>query len=152
MFSIHHSALIAAASYAAGLAIGYALPADVMPSEAGATLALYAQAVALVAFLLIVAAIQRHMGVPLDANVTATPPTLCTTGVFRYSRNPIYLAFLLPLAALGLHSLWAALISIVLYVTTTTWFVIRKEEKALSAMFGAAFEDYKRTTPRWILI
>jgi protein-S-isoprenylcysteine O-methyltransferase Ste14 len=94
--------------------------------------------------------IQRHMGLSVRANRTEMPDALCTTGPFRYSRNPIYLAFIGPLAALGYYSPLAAAASIVAYVLSTTRFVIRDEEQSLRAKFGASFESYRSRTPRWI--
>lgn len=105
---------------------------------------------AIAAFFLAVAAIQRHMRLSLLANRFGTPGELVTTGAFRLTRNPIYVAFLVPLASLAYFSLAAALVAIVFYVTTMTLTVIAREERALAARFGAAYADYARRTPRWI--
>ena len=92
------------------------------------------------------------MGVGIATRETMTPPRLCTTGVFRVTRNPIYLAFTLPLAALGALSVAAATLTLALYLTLITRLVIRGEERALAKTFGAEFESYARRTPRWLLV
>jgi protein-S-isoprenylcysteine O-methyltransferase Ste14 len=147
---IHLSAIIAFACYVVGVALCVlASPttlADLLDGGTGR----YVQLLALAAFIIVVAAIQRHMGISLRASQTKTPGELCTTGPFNYTRNPIYLAFIVPLAALGYFSLWAAAISIGLYVLAITRFVLLNEERVLRSKFGTAFEIYCSRTPRWI--
>ncbi len=52
-------------------------------------------------FLLSVLLIQRHMRLSFLASTFGKPQALVISGMFRYSRNPIYVAFLLPLASLA---------------------------------------------------
>ena len=149
---IHLSAIIAFACYAVGAAICVlASPATLADLLAGGT-GPYVQLFAMAAFIVVVAALQRHMGISLRASQTKTPGELCTTGPFKYTRNPIYLAFIIPLAARGYFSVRAAAISIALYVLAITTFVLRNEERVLRSKFGAAFETYCSRTPRWIFI
>ena len=130
---IHLSAIIAFACYAVGAAICVlASPATLADLLAGGT-GPYVQLFAMAAFIVVVAALQRHMGISLRASQTKTPGELCTTGPFKYTRNPIYLAFIIPLAALGYFSVWAAAISIGLYVLAITTFVLRNEERDFEA-------------------
>ncbi len=76
---------------------------------------------------------------------------LITDGIFRYSRNPIYLAFLLLLIgwALFLANLWALLLCppFVLYLNH---FQIQEEERALESHFGERYLDYKSRVRRWL--
>lgn len=76
---------------------------------------------------------------------------LVTTGLYRISRNPMYLALGLVLLAWGLwlgHPLSLGLIPLwVLYITQ---FQIKPEEEALRAKFGADYETYCRRVRRWI--
>jgi protein-S-isoprenylcysteine O-methyltransferase Ste14 len=77
--------------------------------------------------------------------------SLVTTGVFAYSRNPIYLGDLLLLAAwamwLGNAASLSLLAAFVAWITLTQ---IRAEEAALRARFGADFDDYCRRVRRWL--
>jgi protein-S-isoprenylcysteine O-methyltransferase Ste14 len=93
----------------------------------------------------------------LRARTTVNPlhperaSSLVTTGVFAYSRNPIYLGDLLWLLAWGL---WlgnaAALPLVMLFFVWITLLQIRAEEAALHVRFGAAFETYCRRVRRWM--
>lgn len=85
---------------------------------------------------------------PTKPNSTST---LVKTGIYRVTRNPMYLGFLLIL--LG----WAAFLSNVLapvvafaFVPYMNRFQISPEEKTLSAMFGAEFSAYESKVRRWL--
>ncbi|NAY90653.1 isoprenylcysteine carboxylmethyltransferase family protein [Muricauda sp. JGD-17] len=75
---------------------------------------------------------------------------LVTTGVYRYTRNPMYLAMLLFLLAFGLklgnafNTLLAA--GFVYYMNH---FQIKHEEEALTTLFGKKYRMYCMETRRW---
>jgi protein-S-isoprenylcysteine O-methyltransferase Ste14 len=77
--------------------------------------------------------------------------TLVIVGVYRWTRNPMYLGFLLLLCGLAFfvsNVLAAALLpGFVLYMTR---FQIRPEERALETRFGSDFVAYKGRVRRWI--
>lgn len=77
--------------------------------------------------------------------------TLVTGGIFRLTRNPMYLGMALVLAAwavrLGDGGSVLLLAGFVAYIAR---FQIAPEERALRARFGADFEDYCRRVRRWI--
>ncbi len=81
----------------------------------------------------------------------AEPTALVTTGPYRLSRNPMYLALLLLLCAWGmaLGSL-AALAGPPLFVLAITRMFIRREESRLASQFGEAYGAYRRHVRRWI--
>lgn len=76
---------------------------------------------------------------------------LVTTGVYRYSRNPIYLGMLCCLLA---WAVWLAhllaLVYVWLFAVYLTRFQIKPEERALRQKFGEAYEAYARSVRRWI--
>lgn len=76
---------------------------------------------------------------------------LVAAGIYRYSRNPMYLSLLLALAAWAtwLGSLAAAVI-VPGFVWAMNRWQIRPEERALAALFGAEYEAYRRSVRRWI--
>lgn len=76
---------------------------------------------------------------------------LVTCGVYRYSRNPMYLGLLLLLTgwAVFLGSM-VALIFPPLFVWVITTHQIRWEEQALEKMFGEEYLDYKRKVRAWL--
>ncbi|MEO7964697.1 MAG: isoprenylcysteine carboxylmethyltransferase family protein [Gemmatimonadaceae bacterium] len=76
---------------------------------------------------------------------------LVTTGVYRLTRNPMYLGtlFLLLAFAARLSSPVAALValSFVVYIDR---FQITPEERVLRDRFGSAFDRYRQSVRRWI--
>ncbi|WOF75213.1 isoprenylcysteine carboxylmethyltransferase family protein [Parvibaculaceae bacterium PLY_AMNH_Bact1] len=79
------------------------------------------------------------------------PRKLVTSGLFRFSRNPIYLGFVLLLlgVAIGLGSLAPFLMVAVFFVVANLWY-IPFEEKNMEDMFGTDYLEYKKRTRRWI--
>lgn len=79
------------------------------------------------------------------------PDALITTGVFRFSRHPVYLA--LVLSALGLGCLLDAVTflpgSLVLGVVLDRC-VVPDEERQLQATFGETYRRYRERTRRWL--
>jgi protein-S-isoprenylcysteine O-methyltransferase Ste14 len=77
--------------------------------------------------------------------------SLVVVGVYRWTRNPMYLGFLIVLLGLGAFLAsplaFAAIPPFVLYMTR---FQIRPEERALEARFGTDFAAYKGRVRRWI--
>lgn len=104
-----------------------------------------------VVFLLAVVVLQRCLKRSLDAMAYDLPTRLATSGPFRYSRNPIYVAFLAPIASISVYSVPAAIATAIIYMTLVTVVVIRAEERVLAARFGAEYEAYRANTPRWFL-
>lgn len=143
------SAWISGLAYAAGLVLAAS------PAMAAEILSLGPRLWVLIAsfaaFIACVLLIQRHMRLSLLADSFGAPRFLVTDGVFRYTRNPIYVAFLLPLASIAVFSVWAAAVAILLYVAAMTLTVIRKEERDLLSAFGRNYESYAAGTPRWLL-
>ena len=77
--------------------------------------------------------------------------SLVTQGVFRLSRNPMYLGFALLLAgaAFLLGSLTPFLVIPVFIFLIEKRFIL-VEEKMLTAKFGQAYLDYQARVRRWI--
>ncbi len=79
------------------------------------------------------------------------PRHLLTHGLFRLSRNPIYLADALLLV--GLYVFWNALVAlplVPLFMYLIYKRFIRVEEIRLQHLFGEEYADYKKRTRRWI--
>lgn len=79
------------------------------------------------------------------------PAVLVTTGPFRLSRNPIYLADLLILVGWGgwIGSIWPWLAAPMFAVLIERLF-IRQEEAALAAAFPEEFAAWSSRVRRWI--
>jgi protein-S-isoprenylcysteine O-methyltransferase Ste14 len=79
------------------------------------------------------------------------PQTMVTDGLFRISRNPMYLGFLVALIGvwLMLGSLTPLLVVIMFFLVIDTRF-IPYEESRMRQVFGQAYEQYTRRTRRWL--
>ena len=77
--------------------------------------------------------------------------TVVSTGVYRITRNPMYLGMALILLGLALYlaSPWALLGPLV-FAAFITRFQIQPEERALTARFGAAYTAYCTQVRRWL--
>jgi len=80
-----------------------------------------------------------------------TPSTLMTTGIYRLSRNPIYLAMAIILlgAALTTANLVTFLIPFI-FIGIITELFIKPEERILAQEFGEPYAQYQHQTRRWI--
>ena len=77
--------------------------------------------------------------------------SLVVRGIYRWTRNPMYLAMLLVLVGWAcIVANWAALAMLPLFVAYLNRFQIVPEERALHARFGAEFENYRRKVRRWL--
>lgn len=85
---------------------------------------------------------------PMDPSVAST---LVSTGIYRYSRNPMYLGFACWLAASAvLLGNVAALLLVAVFVVYMNRFQIVPEEHALGTRFGEAFDRYRSDVRRWL--
>ena len=80
-----------------------------------------------------------------------TASSLVMNGVFKYTRNPMYLGLLLILIYLSLifNVVGGCLVSLgfIIYITK---FQIIPEEVAMEKLFGNQFLEYKQQVRRWI--
>lgn len=77
--------------------------------------------------------------------------SLCTSGPFRFSRNPIYVGdwFILAGVSLLLATVWPLLFAPLIWALLR-YGVIRHEEAHLEAKFGDAYLNYKMRVRRWL--
>ena len=77
--------------------------------------------------------------------------SLVSSGIFKYSRNPMYLGMLIILLALSFkfNLVGGIVISLFFYLFITK-FQILPEEEAMNELFGDEFIEYSNRTRRWI--
>ncbi|MFP4166036.1 MAG: methyltransferase family protein, partial [Opitutales bacterium] len=74
-----------------------------------------------------------------------------TDGVFRYSRNPLYLGEVLMLLGLAaLLGTWQALLPIPVFLAIIQWMFILPEEQLLKNRFDAQYAAYCNRVRRWL--
>lgn len=76
---------------------------------------------------------------------------LVTSGVYRLSRNPMYLGLVITLAGWAIHLPWplafAGPLAFALYIHH---FQILPEERILASVFGNEYEHYRSHVRRWL--
>ena len=77
--------------------------------------------------------------------------SLVTSGIYRVTRNPMYVGLLLVLVAWAafLAAPWA-LVGPLAFVIYMSRFQIRPEERVLESKFGKPYEDYRAKVRRWL--
>jgi len=84
--------------------------------------------------------------------VPGQPSTaLIIEGPYRFTRNPIYIAFILAYFGLAiiLTSLWVLLLLIPVVVVLQRG-AVKPEENYLERQFGETYRKYKSRVPRWL--
>lgn len=132
------------------IAVSYLLPGL---SYDNSILKILAYVIGLAGILLLLMAVAAF----LKARTTVNPhkpesaSKLVTTGLYRISRNPMYLAMaMLLVAGATLLGNWAAFIGPVTFVALITHLQIKPEEDVLLSQFGDAYTAYCQQTRRWI--
>ena len=93
----------------------------------------------------------RRAGTTIDPVRIDRASSLVTGGIYRLTRNPMYVALSLLLTAwavwLGGTLVWAGPILLVLWLDR---FQIRPEERAMAARFGEDYHRYRSEVRRWL--
>jgi protein-S-isoprenylcysteine O-methyltransferase Ste14 len=140
--------LVYLTAIALGLAVHFVWPVPLVSRSISTPVGLI---VTLAAAALFVSAVRtlRAAGTPIPSNRPTT--TIVRTGPYRFTRNPIYLAF--SLFQLGL-SLWVnslgLLLTLIPAVALMALVVIPREEAYLEARFPSDYLPYKSSVRRWL--
>lgn len=105
----------------------------------------------LLGLVLMAVAVLQMLGARTSFIPRRDPQALVTGGVFRISRNPIYLGDAMVL--LGAILCWGGLLAlplVPLFILLITQRYIKDEESRLCAGFGAAYQAWAARVPRWI--
>jgi len=99
---------------------------------------------------LMLAAMQHFQRTGQDPKPWESTPEIIATGIYRFTRNPMYLGMGLLQGGIGLllSNSW------VVAFVPLTWIVIyviaiRHEEAYLERKFGSSYVDYKNSVRRW---
>jgi len=93
----------------------------------------------------------RKGGTTLEPMHPERASSLVTDGANAISRNPMYVGLAGMLLAHAVwRGSWKAVLPLVGFVVFIDRAQIQAEEAALREKFGAAYESYRATTPRWI--
>jgi protein-S-isoprenylcysteine O-methyltransferase Ste14 len=93
----------------------------------------------------------RRARTTVDPLAPERATALVTSGIYRWTRNPMYLGMLL---VLGAWAAWlgspVALLGLPLFLSYMNRYQVRPEERALAARFPEHFEPYTRRVRRWL--
>jgi protein-S-isoprenylcysteine O-methyltransferase Ste14 len=77
--------------------------------------------------------------------------SIVTTGVYRYTRNPMYVGLTLMLLGWAVHiTVPFVLVGPVVFTLFITRFQIIPEERVLTAKFGGEYRKYQERVRRWL--
>jgi protein-S-isoprenylcysteine O-methyltransferase Ste14 len=140
--------LVYLGSIALGVILHFVRPVSLLPRGVSSR---FGAAVILFAIGLFVFAVRtfRAAGTPVPGNQPTT--TIVGSGPYRFSRNPIYLAFsLFQLGiALWVNTLWLVL-TLLVAMAIMSLVVIPREERYLEARFPSEYPPYKASVRRWL--
>lgn len=93
----------------------------------------------------------RRARTTVDPTQPAKASALVQSGVFAYSRNPMYLGMAVGLGGwaivLGSLSPWLVVAA---FPPLLTWLQIKPEEAVLSGIFGRGYDEYCARVSRWV--
>ncbi|MEA3195914.1 MAG: hypothetical protein QOD26_4247 [Betaproteobacteria bacterium] len=131
-----------------GVVIHFLWPVPLIPSGVSMPVGIVGTLAAVALFIYAVRTF-KAAGTPVPGNLPTT--TIVRTGPYRFSRNPIYLAFsLFQLAiAVWVNSPWLVL-TLLAAVALMSLVVIPREERYLEARFPSEYSSYKAAVRRWL--
>jgi protein-S-isoprenylcysteine O-methyltransferase Ste14 len=130
-----------------GIALNRAWSLPFLPS----TLGWLGRLVTLCAVLLLLLSFREFRAAGTSVRGSKRTTTIVRTGPYRFSRNPIYVSFILLVLGLSvwLNDLWL-LVTLVPAVGFIAAVVIPREERFLERNFHDQYSSYKATVRRWL--
>ncbi len=125
--------------------VGGRLPLPDLVAEGGGAIILIA------AFMLMGSAVSAFAETGETTRPSTPSKALLTGGVYRYSRNPMYLSMVLIGAGFGVatENLWIILTAVI-SGAIVNFFVIPHEEAYLERKFGVDYREFKERVRRWL--
>jgi protein-S-isoprenylcysteine O-methyltransferase Ste14 len=137
-----------AGSIGLGLLVHLSWPVQLFPASVSVPLGVI---VVLLASALFISAVRtfRMAGTPVPGNRPTT--TIVRTGPYRFSRNPVYLAFtLFQIGLAGWVNSLGLLLTLLPALALIALVVIPREERYLEGRFPADYLTYKHAVRRWL--
>jgi len=122
-----------------------------LPFSAPVILRYIGLAITFVGFLLAIAALIEFRKARTTLDPHGSAKHLVTSGIYRFTRNPIYLGFLLMVIGLPLNSgLYWGIVLAPFYIFMMNRLIIQHEEAYLEKKFGKTYTGYMARVRRWL--
>jgi protein-S-isoprenylcysteine O-methyltransferase Ste14 len=93
----------------------------------------------------------RKAATTVDPRYPQKATQLVSGGIYRFTRNPMYLGIALGLAGFAVFLRnWSCFAVLPLFMVYLSRFQIQPEERHMRDLFGAAFVDYSARVRRWL--
>ncbi len=84
-------------------------------------------------------------------NPSGTTTMIVTNGIYKYTRNPIYISFtLIFISVLIMTNSWWGFLLLIPLLFIVQKGIVEREEKYLIQKFGEEYKAYKNTVKRWL--
>ena len=81
----------------------------------------------------------------------AKPTKLYTDGIYKYSRNPMYLGIGIGLLGIAIITeSWINFVFPLLFLMIMNYKYVKIEERKLEIVFGKTYDNYRRRVRRWV--
>ena len=100
-------------------------------------------------FVLLLVGLHR-LGKSLRVGSPKEATTLKTDGIYRFSRNPMYVGVYLTVIAATLYTLNPIALALAVFVIAVHHRIVLAEERFLAGAFGSAYQDYCRGVRRYL--
>jgi len=122
-----------------------------LPISSGEAPLLLGVAVIVIAVLLALLALVHFIEARTKLEPWQPTSTVIQKGLFRYSRNPIYLSYCIATIGTGLVlNSWWIVVGVTMLKPLLERFVISREEAYLEKKFGDSYLQYKDRVRRWL--
>ena len=109
----------------------------------------FALALWMIGFALLFAG-RLSMGPAFRPDLPREKTRLAVRGVFRFSRNPMYLGIDTTLAAAAIYTMNPFVLAFGIFIAAVHHKIVRAEELKLRSVFGGEYEDYCRRVHRYL--
>ena len=131
-----------------GLLISYVFPAPVLSTITALIIGLVLLSVGVLTLLLAFRGMIRHK-TTIHPNGATT--AIVSNGLYRYSRNPMYLSLTLIYIAVSVaFNAWWGLLLLIPLLLVVQKGIIEREEIYLTRKFGTGYLSYKARVRRWL--
>jgi protein-S-isoprenylcysteine O-methyltransferase Ste14 len=131
-----------------GFLLNWALPLAFIPKLPAQIAGLI---IAFLGFLIGVSGIIVMRSAHTSPNPRKPTTALVEKGVFRHTRNPLYVSMFVLFLGIAVFTnvLWLILLLPLLFVIVDRW-AVKPEESYLERTFGDSYLQYKKRVPRWV--